>query len=328
MSIELKPFSVGGVHVGFPVVLASLAGYTDLPYRLLCRQRGADYCATEMMLDRCLLVKGRQRNRLAVLSDEDHPVGGQIIGNEPETMAEAAAVCCQIGFDIVDLNFACPVNKALRRKRGGFLMSDPDRVIEITRTVVAAIDRPVTLKIRRRYREKDNDDNFWQIAEGAFDAGAAAITVHSRSVEAKYSGPADWGFLAEVKRRFAERTVIGSGDMLTPQAALDALAQTGLDAVLVARGALGNPWFFRQARDIAAGREPYQPTLAEQRETLLQHLQGACDLYGPLKGTKVLRKFGIKYARLHPTPKAVRVAFVDVKRPEDWHTVVERYYTD
>jgi len=328
MTDEFKPFSLGGVRIGFPVVLASLAGYTDLAYRMLCRRRGAEYCASEMILDRCVLARRRKPNPLIAIGEQDHPVGGQLIGNDPATMADAAVALSRLGFDVVDLNFACPVNKALRRKRGGFLMNDPARVLEITRAVRAACDRPVTLKLRRRYRHEHEDDNLWRIAEGAFDAGAAAVAVHARSVEAKYSGPADWEFLAELKRRFPERTVLGSGDMLTPAAALEALRDTGVDGVLAARGALGNPWFFRQVKDLAAGREPFHPSLAEQRNALLEHLAGAVELYGPEKGPRMMRKFGIKYARLHPTPKAVRIAFVAVKRPEDWYDVVERYYTD
>lgn len=327
MTIALKPFFIGKLEIPFPVVLASLAGYTDLPYRLLCRKAGFPFCSTEMMLDKCLLVGGKLLNRLAVLTEEDHPVAGQLIGNDPETMAAAAKKLEDVGFDVVDLNFACPVNKAMKRRRGGYLMSDPDKVLEVTRAVLAATSLPVTLKLRQKYAAQDGHENFWKIAEGGFDAGVSAITAHGRSVEAKYTGPADWDFLAEVKRRFPDRTILGSGDILTPQKALDALEQTGVDGVTAARGALGNPWFFRQTRDLAEGREPYQPSLAEQREAILEHFEGACRLYGPLRGPKIMRKLGIKYARLHPHPRQVRIAFVAVKTPKDWKTVMDTYYS-
>jgi len=304
-----------------------MAGYTDLAYRLICRRRGAEYCASEMMLDRSLLVSGKLRKRLAVLSDEDHPVAGQIIGSDPDTVAAAAAALCRAGFDVIDLNFACPVNKTLRRRRGGFLMSRPAQAVEITRAVLAAVDRPVTIKLRRKFKEADAAEAFWPIAEGAFEAGVSAVAVHARSVEAKYAGPADWRFLAAVKKHFADRTIVGSGDILTPQAALDVLAQTSVDAVIVARGALGNPWFFSQVRDLAAGRAPHEPTLAEQREVLDGHFERACALYGPMRASRNMRKFGIKYARLHPSPRAVRMAFVAVKRLEDWHEVLEKFYS-
>ncbi len=328
MSLKLKPFFIGDLKIEFPVVLASMAGYTDLAYREICRDLECDYCTTEMMLDKCLLVSGELRRRLAAISERDHPVAGQLIGNSPDVMAAAAGELVKMGFDVIDLNFACPVNKALRRKRGGYFMSQPDEAIEVTRAVIAAVDKPVTLKLRRRFKQDDSEDNFYAIAQGAFDAGAAAIAVHGRSVEAKYTGPADWDFLADVRRRFPDNTVLGSGDVMTPQAALDMLQQTKLDGVLAARGALGNPWFFRQARDIAAGREPYKPSFCEQREIMLRHFTEACKLYGQVRGPKIMRKFGIKYARNHAHARSVRVAFIDVKRSDQWHEVVERFYTD
>jgi len=322
----LSPFAIGDIRVEFPVVLAALAGYSDLAYRVICRRLGVGYCTTEMMLDRMLVHSGKLRRRLVQLNEEDHPVAGQIVGNDPAEMAGAARVLCELGFDVVDLNFACPVRKALSRRRGGFLMSRPELAVEITRAVTASSDRPVTLKLRQRFGLADGNDAFWRIAEPAFEAGAAAICVHARSVEQKYTGGADWGFLAEVKRRFGDRTVIGSGDVLRPPDALAMLERTGVDAVTVARGCLGNPWFFRQVRDIAAGREPYRPTIAEQRDLLLGHFEHACALYGAVRGPKHMRKFGIKYARLHPRSRDVRMAFVEVKRPRQWHEVLEEYY--
>jgi tRNA-dihydrouridine synthase len=241
-------------------------------------------------------------------------------------MAQAAERLCHCGFDIIDLNFACPVNKALKRRRGGYLMREPAEALAVTRAVLAAVDRPVTLKLRRRFACDDSDAAFWQIAEAAFDAGVAAICVHARSVEVKYAGPADWAFLAEVRSRFPGQTVLGSGDIFSAADALNALRQTKLDAVTVARGALGNPWFFRQVRDMAQGLEPYNPPLSEQAAVLEEHFRSACQLYGPRRGPRMMRKFGIKYARMHPTPRRVRMAFIDVRRPADWQRVLTEHY--
>ena len=326
MTAELKPFRIGEIEIGFPVVLAALAGYSDLAYRRICRRLGAEYCSTEMMLDRMLLQPGRQQRRMARSEPADHPVAGQLVGNKPDEMAGAAEALEEMGFDVIDLNFACPVRKALGRQRGGFLMSDPDQAIAITRAVCGATDKPVTLKLRQKFTNADNEDAFFRIAEAAFDAGAAAVCAHARSVEQKYAGPADWDFLTRVKAHFGDKTILGSGDVLTPGRALEMLQQTGVDAATAARGCLGNPWFFRQVRDLAEGRAPYQPELAEQRAVMLDHLEGAVDLYGPIKGSKHMRKFGIKYARLHPGPKQVRMAFVAVRKPEDWHEVLRLYY--
>jgi len=327
MDERFKPFRIGGVEIDFPVVLAAVAGYSDLPYRLICRRFGAPYCATEMMLDRLVLMSGKLRNRMAALAPEDHPIAGQITGNEPPVMAAAGAELCRMGFDVVDLNFACPVRKALSRRRGGYMMSQPEQVLEIVRAVLSAVDRPVTLKIRRGFKEEDSRyDDFWRIAEGAFRAGVAAITVHARSVQAMYRGPASWDFLAEVRRRFPDQTIIGSGDVHKPADALRMIEATGLTAAAVARGALGNPWFFRQARDLAAGREPYQPSASEQRAVLEGHFEHALRLYGPQKAPKIMRKFGIRYARLHGQPKKVRMAFVSVNSREQWQTVLDTFY--
>ena len=206
------------------------------------------------------------------------------------------------------------------------MMRTPERAIEIARAVIPAAGRPVTLKLRQKFASADGNEAFWRIAQAAFDAGAAAVCLHARSVEQKYLGPADWAFLAEVKRHFHDRVIIGSGDVLKPADALAMLERTGVDGVAVARGCLGNPWFFRQVRDLAAGREPYRPGVAEQREVLLRHFEGSCELYGPMRGPKHMRKFGIKYARLHPRSKDVRMAFVAVRKPPDWHEVLEKFY--
>jgi tRNA-dihydrouridine synthase B len=245
---------IGDVAIDFPVGLGALAGYSDLPYRLICRSLGAPYGITEAMLDRQVLLEGKLRKRLVRLDAADRPVAGQIMGIEPETMAEAARALDRMGFDIVDLNFACPVKKVVSHKRGGALMKDPERALATVRAVVEAVPgRPVTLKMRRAYREDDaSRAAFWTIARGAFEAGAAAIAVHARTVEQKYTGRADWGFLAEVKRAFPDKVILGSGDVASPAEALRMLTETGVDGVLAARGAIGNPWFFAQARDGAS----------------------------------------------------------------------------
>ena len=316
---------IGDVEIPRRWVLASLAGYTDLAYRLICRKLGAPYCATEMMLDRHLLLPGRLRSRFVHQDGDDHPLAGQIIGNDPETMAAAARELCQAGFDVVDLNFACPVRKVLRRRRGGHLMREPDLAVRIITAVVAASDRPVTVKLRKGF-DTTSSDAFWRIAEAAFDAGCAAVCVHARTAEQRYSGPADWEFLARVKGRFADRTIIGSGDVTGPERARAMIAQTGVDGVSIARAAIGNPWIFRQLDDHFAGRAPYVPSLSAQRAVMEEHFARTVALYGPRRGPNRMRKFGIKYARLHGEPKKVRNAFVRIKTPADWRAVLEEYY--
>lgn len=330
MQTETGTFRIGPIEIRLPVVLAPLAGYSDLAYRRLCRRMGCPYSTTEMILDRCVSLKGLQHIALTATADDDHPTAGQLIGNEPEMMITAARQMAAKGFDVIDLNFACPVNKALSRRRGGYLMGDPQRVVEIVRAVVEVgreLNKPVTLKVRQRNKSADGEENFFEIAQGAYEAGAAAITVHARSVESKYTGPADWDFLRRVRERFSDWVVIGSGDVLSAEAALAMVRETGVNAAAVARGVLGNPWIFRQVEDLLAGREPYRPSLAEQAEVMREHFAGAVELYGPRKAPPIMRKWGIRYARMHPHPKQIRMAFVAVKSQADWNGVLEKYYS-
>ena len=330
----LHPFHIGHLEIDFPVLLAPLAGYSDLAFRRLCRRFGCPYCTTEMMLDRSVTIDGRQQIALIASNEQDHPIAAQLIGREPETMVAAAISLCEKGFDVVDLNFACPVNKAMKRKRGGWLMSEPKTVLAVTAAVVEACkgrrpdggDVPVTIKVRQKYARVDDNDVYYRIADGARAAGAAAICVHGRSVEQKYRDEADWEFLASAKAQHPDWTVIGSGDVHQPQDALDLLSQTGLDAVIVARGVLGNPWFFQQARQLAAGEPMHVPDLAEQARVLRDHLAYATELYGPDKAPRIMRKFGIRYARMHPHPKALRMAFVAAMNVEQWHDVLREHY--
>ena len=328
MKPHLKPLTIGGLVIDFPVVLAALAGYSDGPYRMICRSCSAPYAATEMMLDKQVVFEGKLQRRLVTLDPADHPVAGQIIGNQPEVMAKAAVVLRDMGFDVIDLNFACPVKKVLARKRGGFLLTQPDLALDIVRAVIAAVPgRPVTLKLRRSFRENDKAcEGFWKISRGAFEAGAAAIAVHGRSVDQKYQGKDDRDFLARAKKEFARQTIIGSGEILTAADALRMLEETGVDGVLAARGAIGNPWFFQQARDLAAGLEPRHPALDEQRELIFRHYRLATATYGPKRASLILRNFGIRYARMHPHPSKVRQACISIKNEQDWFSFMKTWY--
>jgi len=328
MRTPLKPLRIGPVTVDFPVVLAALAGYTDLPYRLICRSCSAPYTATEAMLDRQVLLAGKLRKRMVLLDPSDHPVAGQIMGGDPETMAEAALALSGLGFDVVDLNFGCPVRKVVSRGRGGALMRDPALALRIVQTVVTAVPgRPVTLKLRRAFGEADESrEAFWAIARGAFEAGAAAITVHARSVEQKYRGRAEWDFLARVKGEFPDRTIIGSGDVHAPADALRMIEETGVDGVAAARGAIGNPWFFEQARNLAAGRPVSRPGLGEQRALIERHYRLVCEAYDPGRGLRTIRHFSLQYAKVHPRRTELRNALVAVRTESQWRAVLDSFY--
>jgi len=321
---------IGTISLDFPVVLAALAGYSDLPFRKICRSLGAPFATTEVMIDRFLLHESKLRRFILKSDADDHPVGGQFMGSDPDLMAQAARVVRDLGFDVVDLNFACPVRKVVSRKRGGYMMTQPEAVLEIVRRVRDAVpDRPLMLKLRRSFALDDGESEaFWIIAQGAFEAGADALCVHARAVAQQYAGRADWNFLSAVKRAFPDKTIIGSGDVSSAAEALRMISETGVDGAAAARGAIGNPWIFRQVRELSAGRPALPPTIGEQREVLLRHYALLREHYGGRKGVMTMRHLGIGYARVHPHPKRVRMAFVAVRTEQDLQTVLDTQYPD
>lgn len=326
----LRPLEIGTVKIGFPVVQAALSGYSDMAMRVVARRLGASYTLCEVVLDRLVLQGGRKTRRFLQIMDDEHPVGGQLMGSDPEQFAIAARELSDAGFDIIDINFGCPVKKVLGRCRGGYLLSQPATALEIVSRVRDAVGhhKPVTVKMRRGMDDSQQScDNFLAIFDGAFSRGVAAITVHGRTVQQKYVGPSRWSFLRQVKDHAPHRTVLGSGDLFTAQDCVSMLRETGVDGVSVARGAIGNPWIFSRVRALMAGLPlPDPPTLHEQREVIQEHYRLACELYGPEIGARQMRKFGIQYARLHPRGLEVRDAFVSVRRPDDWQAVFEHWY--
>jgi tRNA-dihydrouridine synthase B len=330
----LKPLRIGNLEIGFPIVQAALSGYSDSPMRTLARRHGASYSLCEVMLDQFLVhIKIRNRTRhLLHISPEEHPVGGQLMGAEPVDFGPAAKKLSDAGFDVIDINFGCPVKKVLGRCRGGFHLSQPDVAIEIIQRVRDAVpaEKPVTLKMRRGVDDTpESRDKFFTIFDRAYELGVAAITVHGRTVTQRYIGPSRWGFLKELKQHAGERTVLGSGDLFNAQACIDMIAYTGVDGVTVARGAIGNPWIFQQVAELAAGRPlPDPPSLHVQREVIAEHYRLAEELYGAERCVPDMRKFAIKYTQLHPQHLDVRADFVKVKAAGQWQTVLDRWYDE
>ncbi len=324
--------AIGGVQLAGPLVQAALSGYSDRAMRLIARRHGAAYAVGEVLLDRFVAEAKQGRKAMARLAVDpgEHPVGGQLMGANPDDFAPAARRLVAEGYDVIDINFGCPVKKVLGRCRGGYLLSQPETALEIVSRVRDAVPPavPVTLKMRRGLDDSPaSRESFWTIFDGAFARGVAAITVHGRSVVQRYDGPSDWGFLAEVKRHAGQRTVIGSGDLFSARACVAMLEQTGVDGVSVARGAIGNPWIFSQARDLLAGRPAASlPTIHEQRQVLEEHWTLAAEVHGEDVAARTMRKFAIKYARSHPDHLAVRDAFVAVRGGTDWQAVLERFY--
>lgn len=332
--LPLRDLQIGELHIGFPIVQAALSGYSDWPMRMLAREHGASYTLCEVMLDQFLVnLNSKAKNKHFLYNtEEERPVAGQLMGAEPEQFALGAQRLVEAGFDVIDINFGCPVKKVLGRCRGGFHLSQPQVALEIvqrTRDIVPA-HIPVTVKMRRGIDDSpESRERFFEILEGAFAAGLAAATVHGRTVEQRYRGPSRWQFLQELKRAFPDRVILGSGDLFTAEDCLRMMRETGVDGVTVARGAIGNPWIFEQARALAAGKPlPEPPSTLRQRAVLERHWALAEQVYGTARTGPLMRKFGIKYSASHPQHLQVRPEFTKIRSGQEWMEVLDKWYTE
>ena len=327
-----------------PFFQAGLAGYSDAAMRIIARRLGCPFCVTEALLDRTLLAGGRgfAKADLGDLHDnvpggaEDHPIAGQIMGSRPHEMAAAAA--CMIernaadpaaNFQVIDVNLACPVKKIKNKARGGHWLRDPDGAIDILRAVREAVPAhiPTTLKIRRAFNDSpEAERNFAKIFDASYELGYAWATVHCRSVEQKYLGPSRWHILRDFLATRSDRLVFGSGDIWNADDIFRMLEYTGVQAVSVARGCIGNPWIFKQARQLMNGDTPTRPTINEQREVLEEHFRLSAAVNGERKASFLMRKFGIRFAEHHPDADPVRKRFIEVKSISDWRAVLDDLY--
>jgi tRNA-dihydrouridine synthase B len=329
-----------------PFFQAGLAGYSDGPMRLIARRHGCPFCVTEALLDRTLVNGGKGRrkedpdllacecgtgdleeNRAAGL--EDHPIAGQVMGTHPAEMAAGASILHGMGYETIDVNLACPVKKIRRSNRGGHFLAHPEEAIAVLAAVREAVPEatPCTVKLRRSYDDTpEMARRFDRIIDAAFDLGYAWATVHGRTVAQRYHGPSRWELLRAIVERRPGRLIFGSGDVWRAEDVFLMLEHTGVAAVAVARGCIGNPWIFRQARSLIAGEAPRRPTIAEQREVLLEHFRLAVVLHGEVRASRLMRKFGIRFAAHHPEADAVRQAFIRCGSVAEWRAVVSERY--
>jgi len=324
--------TIGSIALDAPFVQAALSGYSDAPMRLLAREYGCPYTLNEVVLDRLVTQGGKRMRHMLAIPPADHPIGGQLMGSEPGQFAEAANEMVEIGYDVIDINFGCPVKKVLGRCRGGFLLSVPETAREILRCVFDAVGgrRPVTLKMRRGMDDtEESERNFFSVLDAAMELGLAAVTVHGRTVRQRYVGPSNWAFLARVKRHVGDRTILGSGDLFSAEDCVRMLNETGVDGLSIARGAIGNPFIFNEVRALVAGEDlPPPPSIGMQRAALERHHALMVEHYGPDRASCLLRKFGVRYSELHPCHADVKMAFLTVNNAADWQAMLDRWYDD
>jgi len=245
-------------------------------------------------------------------------------------MSRAACILAGAGYDVIDLNFACPVKKIKNKARGGHMLFDVDRGVAIMRAVRDALpNAALTVSLRRGFDDTaESEEKFFRIMETAWAPGFAAARVHARTVEQKYIGSAHWPFLTRVKREYPTRTILGSGDVFTAADAVRMYRRTGVDMVWIARGAIGNPWIFRDAQRLLENPDCdlKPPAISEQREALREHFAVAHQIHGESLASRRMRKMGIKYSRFHPQCADVKHDFIAVQSLRDWHTVLEKWY--
>ncbi len=272
--VELK-----GLRLEIPVVHAPMCGCTDLPFRRIARRYGCPLAFAEMVKDRAVIDGNRKTIELLATADDDRPLGVQLAGRDPRLLAEAAKRLEDRGAAVVDLNVGCPVPKIARAGCGAALLKEPALVGRLLERMAAAVRIPVTVKMRIGFGI-GNDTGFLEIARLAESAGAAAVTVHGRTRAQGFSGEPNVEAIRRVKS-IVRIPVIGNGNIRRGEDALRMMRETGCDAVMTARGALGNPWLFRDIREALAGRPaPPPPTLAERASVLAEHFDGMCALYG------------------------------------------------
>ena len=307
----IKPLKIGSVTLPNNLILAPMAGVTDLPFRLLCKEQGAGLLCMEMVSAKAALYKNANRGCLLEIDPRENPVSLQLFGSDPEIISTIAHQIEERPFDILDLNMGCPVPKIVNNGEGSALMKNPKLAGEIIRRTVRAIDKPVTVKIRKGF--DDEHINAVEMAKIAEDAGAAAVAVHGRTREQFYSGKADWDIIRQVKEAVSI-PVIGNGDLLTAEDVIAMEEQTGCDGFMIARGAQGNPWIFRQILHyFETGEHLAKPTLEEVTQMILRHARMMLEFKGEYIGIREIRKHAAWYTAGYPNSARLRVAINNVE---------------
>ncbi len=283
-----RRWKIGPVGIENPFVLAPMAGITDLPFRMLCKEQGAGLLYTEMVSAKAISYRNRNTIPLMEISPKEHPVALQIFGSEPELMAEVAKSIEDQPFDILDINMGCPVPKVVNNGEGSALLKNPELIRKIVSAVSRAIKKPVTVKMRVGFEGEDVDPV--ETAKIMEDSGAAAIAVHGRTRQQYYSGKADWDTIRKIKEAVSV-PVIGNGDVDSPKKAEAMLKETGCDAVMIGRAVRGNPWIFREMNYyFETGELLSRPSIEELKEMILRHARRQIEKKGEYTGIREMRK--------------------------------------
>lgn len=286
---------IGNVKLANPYILAPMAGVTDRPFRLLCKEQGAGLLCMEMISAKALQYKNRNTKALLSIDPREYPVSLQLFGSDPKIISEQAKAIEELPFQILDINMGCPVPKVVKNGEGSALMKNPKLVYEIVYQTARAIEKPVTVKIRKGFDE--TCVNAVEIARVIEEAGGAAVAVHGRTREQYYSGQADWEIIRKVKEAVSI-PVIGNGDVTSGEKALKMKEETGCDGIMIGRGAQGNPWIFQDLLEYErTGQMPGRPSAKELKETMLRHARLQIEFKGGYLGIREMRKHVAWYTK-------------------------------
>lgn len=311
---------IGNAVLPNPLILAPMAGVTDLPFRLLCREQGAGLVCMEMISAKAVAFRNRNTEKLMQTVPGESPVSLQLFGSDPDVISETAKEIEERPFDILDLNMGCPVPKIVGNGEGSALMKNPKLVEQIVARTVRAVKKPVTVKIRKGF--DDSHVNAVEIARIAEASGAAAVAVHGRTREQYYSGKADWEIIRKVKEA-VRIPVIGNGDVDSPQQAERLLAETGCDGIMIGRAARGNPWLFHQIRAyLETGVMEPRPGFDEVRQMMLRHARMQIDYKGDYTGIREMRKHISWYTAGYPHSARLRAQINSVESFEELEELI------
>ena len=315
--------TIGNVTLENNLILAPMAGVTDLPFRLLCKEQGAGLLCTEMISAKAIHFKNKNTKSLMRILPEERPVSLQLFGSEPDLMAEIAAQIEDEPFDILDINMGCPVPKVVNNQEGSALMKNPKLVGEIVSKMASAIKKPLTVKIRKGFTE--GSVNAVEIAKIIEASGAAAIAVHGRTREQYYAGKADWDIIRQVKEAVSI-PVIGNGDVNSPESAKRLIEETGCDGIMIGRAARGNSWIFgRINRFLETGVKEEEPGVQEVKEMILKHARLQIEYKGEYTGMREMRKHVAWYTAGMPHSASVRRQVNEVETYEQLEKLVELF---
>ena len=315
--------TIGNVTLENNLILAPMAGVTDLPFRVLCKEQGAGLLCTEMISAKAIHFKNKNTKSLMRILPEERPVSLQLFGSEPDLMAEIAAQIEDEPFDILDINMGCPVPKVVNNQEGSALMKNPKLVGEIVSKMASAIKKPLTVKIRKGFTE--GSVNAVEIAKIIEASGAAAIAVHGRTREQYYAGKADWDIIRQVKEAVSI-PVIGNGDVNSPESAKRLIEETGCDGIMIGRAARGNPWIFgRINRFLETGVKEEEPGVQEVKEMILKHARLQIEYKGEYTGMREMRKHVAWYTAGMPHSASVRRQVNEVETYEQLEKLVELF---